>query len=108
MTHLVATLAAAAAVLVLACGVPAKTIEGYVADVTNDVCTPLEAQVDNEYVDFACTIAQAGESIVTVLAGTSQIPVTQMTVHVPKAQAPAFEQAHMAATITARKASRGK
>jgi hypothetical protein len=89
----------------------AQSAENFITDITNSVCTPLEQQTSNVYVDFTCTIAESVEGLITVLTGTQAtvtIPPLQVTVHVPKAQAAAFATEHTAAAVTARKAARGK
>jgi type IV pilus biogenesis protein CpaD/CtpE len=90
----------------------AKNAENFVTDITDAICTPLEDQTSNVYVDFICSLAEGVEGVVTALTdgtqATATMAKTQLTIRVPKANAATFAAQHTSAAVTARKAARGK
>jgi len=77
-------------------------------DLTNAACALApDSPVGQPYVELVCTIAQGSEQLVSVILGastdagvttaTASLPVTQLRIRVPAANAPAFLAAHKGA-----------
>jgi hypothetical protein len=65
MHKLVASSAFACALLSAHCGLPAKTVENGIVDLSNAVCTALVASVPSPTVDFLCSVENAAAGVVS-------------------------------------------